>query len=143
MLSAFRNDFTEIAKTLEEKYGVAISLGSIRYDNNSFRAELKVIEGQKEDAKRLQFEKDAEYLKYEGFTKDMFGKEFLAKDGKTYKLIRLKPNARKNMCVIQATTGIEYTCDKDFLGITSENALKGFRITETDANGNVISTKTL
>lgn len=43
----FRGDFQKAVSDLEDKYGVNISLGTIRYDVNGLRAKMKAEKGEK------------------------------------------------------------------------------------------------
>lgn len=43
----FRVDFDQAVRTLEEKYGVTIKLGTIRYDANELRAKMTATKGER------------------------------------------------------------------------------------------------
>ena len=43
MLKSFRKDFAEAVKSLEAKYGMAISMGNISFTANSFRTKMEAI----------------------------------------------------------------------------------------------------
>jgi len=46
-VQTFRGDFQKAVAQLEEQYGVNISLGTIRYDQEGLRATMKAIKGEK------------------------------------------------------------------------------------------------
>ena len=43
----FRKDFQESIKSLEEKYGCHISLGTLRYDEGEVRGKMTAVKGEK------------------------------------------------------------------------------------------------
>jgi len=46
-VQTFRGDFQKAIAQLEEQYGVNVSLGTIRYDQEGLRATMKAIKGEK------------------------------------------------------------------------------------------------
>jgi hypothetical protein len=46
-LTQFRKDFTEAMLKLEEEYGVTIKLGTLTYDESSFRGKMSAIKGER------------------------------------------------------------------------------------------------
>ena len=46
-VQTFRGDFQKAVAQLEEQYGVNISLGTIRFDQNGLRATMKAEKGEK------------------------------------------------------------------------------------------------
>ncbi len=95
-LKAFRKDFDNAVRSLQDKYGVTISLGGITYEDERFSAKMTVINGiDPEQVARNQF--DAEVWRYEhlGLQKGMYNRIFLAEDGKRYAVQGFNPKARK------------------------------------------------
>ena len=98
LLKEFRDDFTEAVKGLEKKYGVEISLGSIRYQSTSFEAKLSVLKGVGDKSPgQVQFEKNA--FMY-GLKNDDFGKVFTVK-GAQYQIVSIDTKKRKYPLVVK------------------------------------------
>ncbi len=116
-LKAFREDFKNVVKTLEDKYELTIELGSISYDNSGFHVRMEATSGSSDEAEKIKFEKAAQSFKYYGITADMYNKEFIGKDGKKYRLVGLNTKAPKNACIIKASSGTQYKCPMEFLGL--------------------------
>lgn len=117
-LKAFRNDFMEIVKPLEEKYGVKIGMGGITYSNDSFYFKVNAQNMSSILSPKEQFETFVPALSYLGITDEMFEQVFEGLDHKQYILVALKPSARKNCCVVKSLiNGKQYVCPPDFLGI--------------------------
>lgn len=95
-LKAFRNDFMEIVKPLEEKYGVKIGMGGITYSNDSFYFKVNAQNMSSILSPKEQFETFVPALAYLGITNEMFEQTFEGLDHKQYMLVALKPSARKN-----------------------------------------------
>lgn len=116
-LKAFREDFKNVIKTLEDKYELTIELGGITYDSSGFHVKMEATSGSSDEAERTKFEKAAMSFKYYGITADMYNKEFVGRDGKTYALVGLNTKAPKNACIIRAVNGKQYKCPMEFLGL--------------------------
>lgn len=101
MLEAFREDFADVVKELEVKYGVIISLGRITYGYDSFEGKITAKLGNsKEDVMKKTWEQECGWF---GFNKDDFGKQFTANDGKTYEIIGIDSGKRKYPIIIRDT----------------------------------------
>lgn len=117
-LKAFRNDFMEAVKILEEKYGVKIGMGGITYSNDSFHFKVNAQNMSSILSPKEQFETFVPVLSYLGITNEMFEQVFEGLDHKQYTLVALKPSARKNCCIVKRIeNGKQYICPPDFLGI--------------------------
>jgi hypothetical protein len=105
-LVQFRTDFTNLMKTLEERYDVSVQMGAIRYDKLEFTASMKVknniING--EDYNKVNYEKHC--LAYKLKPEWLNQKFNIGPD--TYKLIGINTSKRKNVCVIEDEDGKEY-----------------------------------
>lgn len=117
-LKAFRNDFMEAVKILEEKYGVKIGMGGITYSNDSFHFKVNAQNMSSILSPKEQFETFVPVLAYLGITNEMFEETFEGLNHKQYILVALKPSARKNCCIVKRIeNGKQYCCPPDFLGI--------------------------
>lgn len=114
-LNNFRADFEEAMKGLEEKYGVDIDLGNIRYDDDSFRSKIEVAnKGVTENREKEQYLEFVKYNPNYGLTAEMWGKEVVGADGGKYVIVGVNPKARKNILVIEAK-GERYSCRPAFI----------------------------
>lgn len=125
--NAFRKDFKEALKEVEEKYGIIIEPKNLTYTSNSFNLKVlvtNVSEEQKEqglDTEQIAFERDCAKF---GFTKEDYKRRFVVR-GDTYELYGFKASARKNPCKVQnVRTGARYVCPKSFLIPESGHACK-------------------
>jgi len=117
-LKEFRDEFSKVMLSLEETFEITISVGNIRYNTNEFNLKIVAINGDKAEVEHREFEQHVLRFAHLGLKKEMYRQEFIARDGKTYILVALKPKARKNMCVIrEKMTGKEYCSGPGFLGI--------------------------
>ena len=58
-LISFRQDFKKAVSSLQEQYGITISLGRISYNDEMFSAKLTVVNGQDpEEVARHKFDTD-------------------------------------------------------------------------------------
>ena len=92
LLADFRKDFEDAMKGLEQKYGLVVSLGGIRYSPTSFTAKIECKEG---DSKDDVNEKDfyANCSKY-GLSKDAYDRRFTFQ-GKSYIIVGIRPSKRR------------------------------------------------
>lgn len=93
-LKQFRKDFAASVKSLEEKYGVTLSLGNITYSPEQFTTKLTVTNG-RDIFSREENAFDANVWKYQhlGLKKGMYNQIFIGKDGKKYALRGLNTRA--------------------------------------------------
>ena len=103
-LKDFRIDFSKAIAELEKKHCVRIKLGNICFDDSEFTSKMTV-------KNNIPFAKDIENHEQQDFINDCFkvslkpedyGTLFSLHNG-TYKLIGLKPKARKNKLIIENT----------------------------------------
>ena len=118
-LRNFREDFKKAVSGLENAYGVEITPGNIRFDENSFSIKVDV-ENRKTAAEKDALEREmfSNYVlarPYTGLTPDMFGKTFKGNDGNMYTITGIKPGAPKNFLKVIADNGKEYVCPPGFL----------------------------
>ena len=91
-LKAFRHDFKEAVKDLEEKYGYKFNLGNIKYLDYSFTAKLEV--NKSDGVKSIEELKFEQYCGLFNLKPSHFGVPFKC-NGKEYKLIGLNLKAPK------------------------------------------------
>lgn len=108
---AFRADFQEAVKSVEEKHGVKIDIGGIRYRAYDFTTTMTVTKSDSGvDGKKEIFEQQC--VSY-GFSKDDYEREFTL-DKKRFKLIGFNPKSPKNCCSIHCITdGNTYKCSAE------------------------------
>ncbi len=68
-VKSFRGDFQKAVAQLEAQYGVRISLGTIRFDENGLRAKMEAVKG---DAVEV-FDKDDFVVGETTFTYELLG----------------------------------------------------------------------
>ena len=96
-LSMVRSRFEKLAKEFQEETGIALKMGNIRYDSNSFTTKLQgyttVVHGDGEvvSPDKIEWDKNCEYF---GFSKQDFGRTFKNLNG-TYKIVGIKTRNRK------------------------------------------------
>ena len=98
-LKNFRTEFKDAVKELEEKHGIVINLGNIRYSGSDFTCKLEV---------RLDsVNPNQEYIdtfklwhKLYGLKEDMLNKSFRA-NGKTLKFVGLDSKKRSYPCICE------------------------------------------
>lgn len=108
---AFRADFQEAVKSVEEKHGVKIDIGGIRYGAYDFTTTMTVTKSDGGvDGKRKIFEQQCGSY---GFDKDDYEKEFTL-DKKRFQLVGFNPKSPKNCCSIYCITdGKTYKCSAE------------------------------
>ena len=106
LLADFRKDFEEKMKDLEQKYGLVISLGGIRYSPDSFEAKLECKEGDsKDEVNEQDFKK---YCHMYGLSYDDYDRRF-AYQGDDYIIVGVRPSKRKYpICCTQVSSGETY-----------------------------------
>lgn len=125
-LKAFRVDFQNAVKALENKYGVKIEMGSISYTENDFHTKVTVTNGRTNlEAEKAQFEKNVQAFKLYGLSKDDYRRPFEVQ-GKLHFLVGFKPRARKNMFIIESVNGTHYVCSAEMLGLKYD--LSNFKV---------------
>lgn len=121
-LRLFREDFTNEMKKLEEKYHITIKLGDIRYSEEDFTAKLTATNQTAVKTPKEQFEEDAKYFRDFGVMPNMYGKIFRGMDSGLFRLVGLRPNARKNIfTVLRLEDGKQYVCDPFFLKLEKDD----------------------
>lgn len=106
LLADFRKDFEEAMKSLEQKHGLVISLGGIRYSPDSFEAKLECKEGEsREDVNEQEFKKHCSAY---GLSPEDFDRRFTYQ-GDDYIVIGIRPSKRKYpICCQQVSSGVTY-----------------------------------
>ena len=95
-LDAFRRDFAETVKGLQEKYDVTISLGSITYNDDRFSARITVNNGQDpEIIARKNFDTDVWKYEHLGLSQGMYKRVFTGMDEMKYALLGFNTKAKK------------------------------------------------
>lgn len=107
-LIAFRKDFQEALKGLEEKYGVIIQSQKITYESDRFHFKVEVKNGtSKEDVNQIDFNK---YCKLYGLQPEDYLRTF-AVQGEQYQIVGINPAKRKKTIIIKKlSNGLEYIC---------------------------------
>ena len=114
-LDNFRKDFTDVVKILEQKYGLIIELGNIRYSPASFEGKITCKEGaSKDDINEQEFKK---YCRMYGLDPDDYDRRFTFQ-GKDYIVVGIRPSKRKYpICCQEVNSGTTY-------GFTAEGVKK-------------------
>ena len=82
MLREFRADFKETVKSLEEKYGIAVTINNISYTKDSFHFKTECCEVKAgENKEEADFKK---YCRLYDFTEEDYNKSFTTFNGKRY-----------------------------------------------------------
>lgn len=89
-LSDVRVEIEAAMKTIFDKHGMAVDVGSMRYTANDFTMKIKVIAGTKADAAEKNFNSFAYLFGLEG----LFGKKF-TNAGKTYTIAGINHRAKR------------------------------------------------
>ena len=98
----FRLDFMDAIKSLEEKYGMRISLGSITYEADRFSAKLTAVNGKDSDeVARNNFDADVWKYKHLGFSEGDYKRVFIGIDGNRYAILGFNTKAPKYPLIIQ------------------------------------------
>lgn len=118
-LPKFRVDFADAVKSLEEKYGVKIELGSISFGSNDFHTRMQVtnVGATEEDDEKIwkALQKKASW-KNSLVLKAEYGKWYIGNDGHSYKIVGFNPTRPKNIFQIANHSGETYCCSPEFLG---------------------------
>jgi hypothetical protein len=117
MLQQFRKDFTSAVIPLQKKYGLLLSLGSIRFEATQFSGKYTAILTNGEatsselDTQTLMYKLALERVEsYSPFAaiRDCFGKVFKV-NNKQFAFTGIRPNARKRcLCILQVDTGKQF-----------------------------------
>ena len=103
MLREFRADFKETVKSLEEKYGIAVTINNISYTKDSFHFKTECCEVKAgENKEEADFKK---YCRLYDFTEEDYNKSFTTFNGKRYTLIGFNPKAPKFPYLIKDDNG--------------------------------------
>ena len=106
VLENFREDFKKAMEDLEQKYGLVIELGSIRYSATSFEGKISCKEGEsKDEVNEQEFKR---YCRMYGLDEDDYDRRFTFQ-GKQYIITGIRPSKRKYpICCQEVTTGQTY-----------------------------------
>jgi hypothetical protein len=144
-LKQMREDLQEAVKAFEKKHDVKVDFGNISYDEFSFTIKTKVTQNavHSEDGERILFEKNCDSY---GLNKEDYKHRFEAKvksgqPKETFELIGFEPSRSKfPIKGRNVTSGKVLLFTRD---VVSDIAWKGFKLTETDMDGNPIKTTVL
>ena len=107
----FRNDLKNSVKELERKYGIAISLGNISYNESEFSGKLTIKNSSGNKKKDLKKEFELYCFKF-GLKKHDYLRTVTLMN-KKYIIIGVHPKARKNGIIIEdLETGKSYVTSK-------------------------------
>ena len=102
-LRAFREDFNNTLKSLQEDYEVTIDMGNITYGGLGFHFKVDVTSGNRQEAERNKFIEALKRnsWKYPAFDEDSYGKVVkLGYNKDTYRIVGIKPRSRKYPIVV-------------------------------------------
>lgn len=97
LIRTINEDVKEALKSVAEKHGVKISLGSTSYSTAEYSTKLKV---EMADAKEVKGEESKRYAHLLGLPDDVVKRKFTLK-GEEYEVIRLDLGKPKNPIIIQ------------------------------------------
>lgn len=104
-LSAFRVDFMMAVAELQEKYDVTISLGPISYTENQFTTKMTVDNGRdRTEIERANFDMNVWKYRHLGLEPGMYGRVFVANDGRKYAILGFNTKAPKYPLIIMCTS---------------------------------------
>ena len=95
-LKVFRTDFSEAVKELEAVYDVKIELGTISYNESSFKSRLTVTNIGDNGMLESNSKDFPLYAKMLGVPSDWMNKEFMTRNGDKLRIIGLNPRRPKN-----------------------------------------------
>lgn len=113
-LKEFRSEFQSLALALDEKYGVKITIGNIRFSETDFKTTMTVKNTEHLDGvspEKYEFEKDAEMY---GFEKSDYKRE-IEYLGSMFTFIGFYPNARTKVCKMTDLEGKFYNAPVTFV----------------------------
>lgn len=118
-IEKFRAEFAAAVAGLEERYGVKVGIGNIKYTDMDFHTTLTVKNTVNEDGSDIDLDK-VEFEKYcwmFGLGKDDYLKEVhLFGNNTPYIVYGVNPNASKNVIRIKDKgTGKKYVCPKTII----------------------------
>lgn len=110
MLKNFRADFAEAVKDLEQKYGLVIDLGNIKFGYDHFEGKISCKEGDsKEDVNFAEFKK---YCSMYGLKPEDFDRRITLTDRGTtqdYVITGIRPSKRKYpICLRKVSDGTNW-----------------------------------
>ncbi|MBR2528909.1 MAG: hypothetical protein IKE58_10630 [Blautia sp.] len=116
-LRAFREDFNQAVQSLQEKYDVTISLGSITFLEERFSAKLTVTNGRDpEDVARNEFDVDVWKFTHLGLKPGMYNRVFMGQDGQRYAIRGFNTRARKwPIKMMRISDGENRVCSEKFI----------------------------
>jgi hypothetical protein len=109
-LKTIRADLNAALKAVEQKHGLTIQLGNIRYSEDDFRMQVKAFATGKgnvadpKEAARIEFEKYAHRF---GLIESDFGKKFTV-GTITYTICGIKPRAKRYPVIAETAKGTRY-----------------------------------
>lgn len=109
-------DIRKALKSVEDKYGITIKVGKVKYSENSYNAEMNVAIGQGLEAYRSAWI-DLINLGY-GYAYNLKAEDFGTKvelNGKQYTIVGIRPKARTKPLNIIDNEGKIYNCSIDAL----------------------------
>ncbi|MDD3225863.1 MAG: hypothetical protein PHX70_14385 [Clostridium sp.] len=88
-------EVTSMLKTIEEKYGVSLKTSGRTYDNESVNMKITFVETSNgESVEEKEFNENCELL---GLSKSDYNKVVTIFNGKSYKIVGIKPRAKYNV----------------------------------------------
>lgn len=112
-LGKFREDFAKLNQAIELKYGVAISLGNISFNSESFTTKITVINNENgiEDTDRVKFNSECKYF---GFQESDYKRKFTTENSsRVFTLIGFKRANRKYPIIGVSDNGTRYKLPRD------------------------------
>lgn len=120
MLNEMRGDITAALEEVAAKYNVVFTPGNAKYTDLTASLTLKMAlqTGESEtplDADAVEYRRSCGFFQL----KESWLFEIFRLDGKTYKVVGLKPNNRRYPVIVEATSGARYK-------MTAEQVIAGF-----------------
>lgn len=108
MLDEFRADFERQMEALQDKYGIAIELGTIRYGSDHFQVTMKgaTRDNPGEGINEITYKK---YAREHDLDVNAVGYD-IRLNGKSYTFMGMEPGNKKNNCIIKSNRGTLYAC---------------------------------
>jgi len=114
-----KNDILEALDSVGNKHGLIIKTGNLTYSEDHITLKLE-INRDINPADQFMIDYKHSWLYPYDITKDMYGKTFTGRDGRSYILTGIKQSNRRTnkvLIILDSNTIKEYICQPEFLGI--------------------------
>ena len=132
-LRIFRNDFADAVKELESVYEVKIELGSISYNESSFKSRLTVTNIGDNGVPESNSKDFPLYAKMLGVPPEWMNKEFMTHNGDKLRIIGLNPRRPKNAVELEGVNdGKKYKASIAYVNQFMETGQRAGSLTFVD-----------